>query len=451
MRPIAIAVFSALLAFSILAPAQERPSRSGDRERPRPRPEEQTPAEVRKPGQWSYPLHVLPPENRRVIDPVTGVELTYLTTNTPSRNLYFHDRSWTADGAMILFKNTRGGPSMVTAYIVATGELVPLDTPEGPIKSATGASRRNTIIGMRGNDLVELTPKIDAVRDSAGHSRVTITERRIGTFPVSAQPSVNLNDQYVALGRFPSIWVMDVRTGAVRELVKLGPDYDRLQHIQFSRTNPNLLTFATGPDKHIAGRPDRLWVVDIREGLPRVAYHAAPGELVTHESWWVNDQILFCGGYVPEDTVGEISHVKVLDVHTGLVRIVGAGAWWPGGATPDIWRRNWWHASGSEDGRWIAGDTFHGDIVLFDGRTTVPRLLTAGHRTYGGGEHPEVGWDRTGRHVIFASNKPEGGPWAVVATIPESWRAEGDSLFAGPSVPREMQGYGAPGTPRRNR
>lgn len=30
-------------------------------------------------------------------------------------------------------------------------------------------------------------------------------------------------------------------------------------------------------------------VVDIREGNPRRVYPEWAGELVTHESWWVND------------------------------------------------------------------------------------------------------------------------------------------------------------------
>ncbi len=46
-------------------------------------------------------------------------------------------------------------------------------------------------------------------------------------------------------------------------------------------------------------------------------------------------------------------------------------------------KRNWWHASGSPDGRWVAADNWHGDIMLFDGKTSRPQLLTTGHRTYG--------------------------------------------------------------------
>ena len=150
-----------------------------------------------------------------------------------------------------------------------------------------------------------------------------------------------------------------------------------------------------------------MWVVDIREGVPRNVYLAEEGELVTHESWWVNDQLLFCGGKSP--TPAELSHVKVLNIYSGEVRIVGAGAWWPEATPAEAARLNWWHAAGSADGRWVAADNWHGDIMLFEGKTTRPHLLTTGHRTYGKGEHPHVGWDRKGEKVVFGST-PAGQP-----------------------------------------
>ncbi|MHB8522920.1 MAG: hypothetical protein ACYDH9_19465 [Limisphaerales bacterium] len=115
--------------------------------------------------------------------------------------------------------------------------------------------------------------------------------------------------------------------------------------------------------------------------------------------------------------------MKVMDVHSGNVRIIGAGSWWPNATPKDIAKRNWWHASGSPDGRWIAADNWHGDIMLFEGKTSRPRLLTTNHRTYGVGEHPEVGWDRKGRQVVFGSHKI-GGMTVCVATIPAAWQDE---------------------------
>jgi hypothetical protein len=48
-------------------------------------------------------------------------------------------------------------------------------------------------------------------------------------------------------------------------------------------------------------------------------------------------------------------------------------------------------------------------------------LLTSGHRTYGKGEHPHMGWDRKGEKVVFASNML-GDVNVCVATIPKAWQ-----------------------------
>jgi hypothetical protein len=234
--------------------------------------------------------------------------------------------------------------------------------------------------------------------------------------------------------RGPTICKIAVRSGKLSEVCRLPQTPGYGGHVQWSRTNPNLISVAggRGPTKDFAGpvpaatspedyagRGERLWVVDIREGVPRNVYLAEEGELVTHESWWVNDQLLFCGGKSP--TATEVSHVKLLNIYTGQVRIVGAGAWWPEATPAEAARVNWWHSASSADGRWIAADNWHGGIMLFEGKTTRPHLLTTGHRTYGKGEHPHVGWDRKGEKVVFDSNLL-GNPNVCVATIPKAWQ-----------------------------
>jgi hypothetical protein len=145
-------------------------------------------------------------------------------------------------------------------------------------------------------------------------------------------------------------------------------------------------------------------------------YQAVEGEIVTHVVWWVNDSILFTGAI---DLDGkDHSHVKVVDAASGDVRVMGAGFWWPDADPVELARLNWWHPAGSDDGRWVVADNWHGDIMLFEGRTTRRHLLTGNHRTYGGGEHPHPGWDRRGKQVIFCSHQL-GSPDVCVATIPD--------------------------------
>jgi hypothetical protein len=393
-------------------------------------------------GQTSYPLEVFPSESKRINDPRTGAELLFLTTSAgDDLNLYFHEYSWLEDESVILFTSSRTNGGLM-GYVTATGELIRVATPTGPLGAATAAARGNAIFAVRGNAIVELKLVIDT---SARPTKVSAAERVLCVLPeggASTALNPSCDGKYVALGvtgfkdpaRGPAICKINVKSGQLTEVCRLPQPPGYGGHVQWSRTNPHLISFAggrgatkdvagparvsSGPEDY-AGSEQRLWVVDIRRGIPRNVYLAEEGELVTHESWWVNDQMLFCGGKSPTEAV--LSHVKVLNIESGEVRIAGAGAWLPGASASDAARLNWWHAAGSADGRWIAADNWHGDIMLFEGKTTRPHLLTAGHRTYGKGEHPHVGWDRKGEKVVFASHLL-GNLDVCVAMIPKAWQ-----------------------------
>lgn len=394
-------------------------------------------------------LEVLPAEHKRLADPVTGAQLLFLTT-APEKdaNLYFHEFSWTADESVILFTSSRHNGGLM-GYISATGELIRFRSSAGSIGGATAAAKDNSIFATRGREIVQIRLGIRP-STSGGKTEVAATERTLCAL-ADGSPNTSLNascdGKYLALGvagfadpqRGPAIYKVDIQSGELSEVCRFPAKPGYAGHVQWSRTNPNLISFAgahsadgdvagpaplnTGPEDY-AVRGQRLWIVDIRNGIPRNVYLADEGELVTHESWWVNDQMLFCGGKGAGATV--LSHVKVLNITSGEVRIVGAGTFLQGASSESIARVNWWHASGSADGRWIAADNWHGDVMLFEGKTTRPHLLTSNHRTYGKGEHLHVGWDRKGEKVIFASNML-GDVNVCVATIPRAWQ---DTLTA---------------------
>lgn len=366
-------------------------------------------------------------------DSETGAELTFLTTNSArDTNLYFHERSWLADGSMILFRSDRERGGLM-GYLVATGELVRFESPSGALGRATAAVQGRRLFAMRGDDVLELS----LTYEMSGEAKVTAStvmahERKIAALPDNSGSTTQLNEscdgKWLSLGLNNSarmggagIVIINVATGEMRDLCKIGDPPGYAGHVQWSHTNPNLLCFA--------GRDPRLWVVDMRDGRPRNVYKQWPGELVTHEHWWVptkhgDEQLVFCGGLHPQPT--EDAHVKVVNVNTGDVRILGAGAWWPGGTDVEVAKRNFWHCAGSDDGRWVVADNWHGDITIFEGKTTRPRLLTQGHRTYGGGDHPHPGWDRNGEQIVFTSHKL-GDPNVCVVTIPRTWQEENPS------------------------
>ena len=369
-------------------------------------------------------LKVFPREDKKLADPETGAELTFLTT-APSKEttLYFHERSWLADGSMILFYSNRPDGGLM-GYLTATGELVQL----ARLSAATAAATTNHIFGIRKDHVIEMSLEIRPSASADVRSTVLATERVVCELPKGLHTTaLNASCDGTQLacgvdgakskgtpgadGQKPEIasgvMVINIADGKHRMLCEMPKEIGYEGHIQWSRTDPNLIS--------MAGNTTRLWIVDVRDGVMRNPYPQREKELVTHESWWVDDQLLFCGGMHPAPL--EDSHVKVLNITTGQVRIIGEGCWWPGASRSELAKRNWWHASGSGDGRWVAADNWHGDIMLFEGKTTRPHLLSSGHRTYGKGEHPHVGWDRAGKQVIFASEK-FGDANVCVATIP---------------------------------
>lgn len=377
-----------------------------------------------------YSLSVFPREDSVQKDTETGAEQLFLTNaKHKDTNLYFHQRSWLADSSMIFLFSSRerGG---VMGYVVETGELVQITAADGSkISQPTAAVNRNSLFASDGERILEIQLAI-SIRERHGdkHAKIIARERHLCSIKgIDVYLNESCDGRYLAAGGAsiegaanPSLVLIDEQTGKWERLCDMPEGVEYHGHVQWSMTNPNWVSFA--------GAPNRLWVVDIRDRKPWCPYAQQKDEMVTHESWWADDELIFCGGIHPKPT--EDSHLKAIDMHNGTVRIIGEGSWWPNATPEEIAKRNWWHASGSPDGRWMAGDNWHGDIMLFDRKTSRPRSLTTNHRTYGKGEHPEVGWDRKGKQVIFGSHKL-GGVTVCVTTVPEEWQKELDAVRVG--------------------
>lgn len=301
----------------------------------------------------TYPLTVLPPEGKSMTDPETGAELTFLTTNpADDQNLYYEQRSWLADSSLILFNSSRADGGLM-GYLTATGELVRLTTPKGGLGGATAARDRNSVFAVRGADIVELALDIRPSSDPAHTpSTVTATERVIATLAENQQPTntsltENANGKLLAVGvggrsistvqADGKVVTINVKTGKIRELCHM-PGKDFSGHVVFSRHNPDLVSFCAG----------NAWLtaMNVKTGEIVFNHKKVPGEFATHHCWWVGDTITFCGGFHSQPT--EDADVKVIDIHSGEVRIVGKGAWWPEAKSIELARLNWWHSCGLE-------------------------------------------------------------------------------------------------------
>jgi oligogalacturonide lyase len=374
-------------------------------------------------------LRVLPAERRLMTDPVTGAELTFLTTHPAhDQSLYYEQRSWLSDSSLVLFNSSRPDGGLM-GYLTATGELVRLNTPSGGLGGPTAARNRPSVFAMRGQEVIELALEIHP----GAPSRVLGRERIIARIPGEwGSPNTALTESCDGVllavgvggrgagqpGLDGRVAIIEIATGKVWEAARV-PGAEFGGHVVFSRTEPTLVSFGK------AG----VWisVVDARTRARVFEHKQVPGEFATHHCWWRDFTITFCGGWHPQPK--EDADVKVMDIRDGTVRILGKGSWWPEASSAQLARWNWWHAAGHENGRWVAADNWHGDIGIFHGKTTRTYILTRDHRTYGRGAHPEVGWDRRGEQVVFCSHKL-GNPDVCVAAIPAQWQREWDSQIS---------------------
>lgn len=383
------------------------------------------------PAEEEWNCAVYPAEHAQTIDPKTGARLTFITTKeSTDENLYFHQRSWSADGSLLFFTSDREGQIEPMAYIEETGEIIRLC--RGGEKGLGGftagkTGRRLYLYNTVG--IVEWNIKLTIDPNATPKASASILERPITEFRDKLEPTGTLNEtadaqklSIILKHREMDEWsiVLVKKEDGMQEIVH---EFDYLiTHLQCSWETPDLMMYARSDygvdrvpfmtDEEYAMQEPRARIWFIQPGKePEPLVYQRPGELITHECWWVGDKLTFCGGFLPDE-----SHVKLVQYPEKEITIIGAGSWWKNGTAPELAKRNWWHAAGSPTGDWVAADTFHGDIVLFNARTTQSRLVTLDHRTYGGGAHPHVGWHPSSDRVVFASNQ-RGNPDVVVGYL----------------------------------
>lgn len=372
----------------------------------------QAPPEKQVNNTWE--CEVFPPEHRTEIDSVSGAKIIYATTDSgKDLNFYFDLNCWTGDQQLLAFFSNRTGRQEIFGYLTSTGEIVRLQAAEHPVAhSATVDYQTPDIYVVRENQIFQWHLDIQPGKPSS----VKVSEYFIAKAPEGTSFFMGLTEsgdgKYLSVGLnhtdsdLQDIVSVEIATGKIQKLYTA----KHISHVQFNKYNPNLLRFSHSPQ--------RMWYIDVRQpGKAMPLHHQEPGELVTHEDWWVNDQMTFCGANRREQ-----SHLKVIDIHTQVTRIIGAGSWWAGGTPQEMSRYNWWHCSGSRDGRWVATDNWHGHIAIADARTARLRLLTTDHRPYGnvGVEHPHVGWAPDSKSVEFTSHKL-GDANVCIAYLPEAW------------------------------
>ncbi len=377
---------------------------------------------------------VFPAEAKTIIDSTSGAKLVFVTSATSEdTNLYFHQRSWLPDESMLVFHRKSGDSTCYWGYLETTGELVRLHEPGLALGYEGSCSRyRNSLYVILNGEVHEWLIKIEQ-GSLEQPSKVSVEDKTIGKLPEDVDSTVGLNENsdgsgvmlgFTSKGPTASrIILMDYKTGACKELASLD---DGITHVQASWVTPDLVLFCRS--SRITDRvqvnaegqvPSRMWLADASRREPWPLYPQLEGELVTHECWWVDNQVTFCTGMNKSGNAEE-AHVKVIDIQTGIARIIAAGAWWPGGTPERVSKRNWWHCAGAPSAKFVMADNWHGDIGIFSAKTARTRLLTENQRTYGQGPHPHAGWSPSSTKVVFTSNL-NGNPDVVIGVLPEAW------------------------------
>ena len=378
----------------------------------------------------TWECQILPPEQKIETDAQSGMKVTFATTNAATdTNFYFHERCFLWNNRLMLFNSDRFGGSEVMGYLLDTGELIRLMQAGAPGVSGRVASiKGDRVYVVKENALWEWKLEISLQPKTSAR----VTERRIVALPDGAKQRSSLDENCdgsllaiaYTLGDDHYVGFCDIGAGALLPATKLG---FKLDHLQFHRHRPDIISFSRTYDTGGDVAPldpntpprARIWTMSLGTREPIPAFFQKPGELATHECWWVNDQMTFVGGFHRGGDAEEGS-IKVLDFKTGDIRIMGSGAWVNGVPGKQLAEVNWWHASGSPNGKWVVGDNWHGVVALFNATTTEEKILATGHRTYGKGLHPHAGWDLEGKHVEFTSNKL-GNPDVCIIDIPEKF------------------------------
>lgn len=371
---------------------------------------------------------IYPSEHIVVTDTTSGAKLIYVTTNTANDvNLYFDYNCWFKDLSAMFFISSRNGINELFAYIPKTGELICVSPKEKENNYwlATVDFESHDVYVRDNDSIYKWNITIEFNGDSTKVENVKVKEKVIASKPEGVKFYSALTQSadrkylstMICYDNDPDhkeILAVEMLSGKFKKLMSFQTD-TAITHIQFNKYNSNYLRFSRDVPRNIGIH--RMWIVDVREpGIAKKIYLQEPHESVTHEDWWVNDQLTFCSGY--RDSQYD---VKVINIHDNTARIIGAGSWWESGTPKELAEYNWWHSSGSRDGRWVAADNWHGHIAIMDGRTSHYRFLTKNHRTYGKGLHPHVGWAPDSKSVEFTTHK-RGNPDVCIAYLPlDKW------------------------------
>ena len=414
-----------------------------------------------------------PSERKIVKDPVTGVDLIFLTS-TPSGDskIYPTHNQWTSDGEWIIFRSHRAGKEAM-AVNEKTGVIVQVT--EGGFRGTLDVARKSMklfyaqpseenehSLKMMEVDLAKLfsdseTGELKSADEYQRVCGITPPEMEANSdialdaneewiwFSVGKDEALKhlpegtkIEDNFGArnMGAGPGgIAGMNINTGEIKYVTSVP---FKVGHIQSNPWVPGQIVFCweTGGKS-----PQRTWIVNSDGTGLRPLYPESKYEWVTHEVVISPDEVAFAimghrkipgtSEDVPEGTdvhgvnPGQEAEwgpcgtrekptgLGIVNIKTREMTIAGQIPYGSG----------FWHVAGSSDGRFVAGDNFARELYIIDRHTHEMKLLSAGHKpTAGDHVHPTFSPDGTKIEIQSAMLSEDGKSMNIcVIPLPQDW------------------------------
>lgn len=397
-----------------------------------------------------------PSEKKVVADPVTGVPLTFLTSQEGKGDskIYQTHHQWTADGKWLVFRSRRTEGNQAIAVNEETGEMVQVTehgysgmlcladksmkmyflrntvaAGEQPVAAPAGADPATSNPKTRGPaQIIEVNLETLFADSAAGKLKGSEAYERIcGTIPLDWGAGGDMaldGSEEVAyfrvsgeeprkhlpagtkiesaygprkMGAGPTgLGRMNLKTGEVNFVVAVP---FQIGHVQTNPWVPGEIVFCweTG-----GKAPQRTWTVQGDGSGLRPLYPEPPYDWVTHEAVISKDEVAIAilghrkiGVDDQWGTAGTREHATglgIVNLRTREMRIAGQTKSGSG----------LWHVNGSSDGRWAVGDDFARNIYLIDRTNDEMILLSTGHKATAQ-DHPHPTFSADGTRIEIQS------------------------------------------------
>jgi oligogalacturonide lyase len=417
-----------------------------------------------------------PSEKKIVKDPVTGTELTFLTSKPAGDSkIYQTHNQWTADGQWVIFRSNRvRGEAM--AVNEKTGVIVQVS--EGGFIGMLNVARKSmklyfmrnaaSVAGSRpdprGGGPVQVIEvdlaKLFAESESGKLKAASEYQHVCGTTPpamgAGGDMALDANEDMVYfrtgkeeaakhlpegtkiesnfgprnMGAGPAgIGKMNLKTGECSFVVAVP---FQVGHIQANPWVPGEIVFCweTG-----GKAPQRTWTVMADGSGLRPLYPESEYEWVTHEAIFSKDEVAIAimghrkigtpeqpsdpknpgqeVGWGLSGTREKPTGLGIVNLRTREMTIAGQTSSGSG----------LWHVNGSADGRWAVGDDFSRGIYLIDRHTHEMILLSTGHKmTASDHPHPTFSADGTRIEIQSAMLSDDNRAMNIcIIPVPEDW------------------------------